>query len=256
MQLKTHGGLFEGIGGFSIGAARTGLTTKWVCEINPYRKQILRQHFQHAEQYRDIRKLTNPTKVDILTGGFPCQNISVAGNGSGIVGPESKLWHEYFRIIYEVQPRYIIIENSVQLRNKGFEYILHDLSKIGYDAQWECLRAIEFGYPHQRERLFIVAYPHKVGRFAESGELQIFKSIAEVFGKTPGQVDLPVPIKRIHPRTNNGHPLSDYGLSCGMDRQAIAAIGDSVLPDIAEYIFRCILLHNKLNVQVSDTTKA
>jgi len=246
MTLTTHAGVFEGIGGFSLGAQRAGLQTTWVCEINPFRKQILRTHFKHATQYRDIRSLHNPACIDILTGGFPCQNISVAGNGAGIVGRESRLWVEYYRIICECRPRYIIIENSSQLRNKGLEIIFCDLSKIGYHAQWECLRAYEFGYPHARERLFIVAYAPEVGR-RQIGHVPVFGEINEVLGRPYRPVILPVPIKRIHPHSNNSNIHGNYGLSRGLDRSAIAAIGDAVLVDIAEYIIKCILLfENKI----------
>lgn len=245
-MLKTHAGVFEGIGGFSLAAQRCGLTTKWVCEINTYRKQILRQHFPNAYQYRNIVNVSNPERVDILTGGFPCQDISVAGKSIGIIGPQSRLWAEYLRVIYESRPGYVIIENSAQLSNKGLEFILYDLAKIGYDAQWECLRAFEFGYPHIRERLFIVAYPAENGR-RQKGQIQIFQSIAEVFGKPPGQLGLSVPVKRITPKANYNSVSGNYGLSKGLDKCAIAAIGDAVIPRIAEYIIKCIQRFDEQN---------
>ena len=162
----------------------------------------------------------------------------------GIIGEQSRLWAEYLRIIYESNPWYVIIENSTQLRNKGLEIILHDLSKIGYDAQWQCLRATQFGYPHRRERLFIVAYSAEIRR-RQIGHVQIFRSINEIFGEPYRQVGLPVPIKRIFPKRNPGDVSGNYGLSTGLDRNQIAAIGDAVVPDIAEYIFRCVIEHYK-----------
>lgn len=245
-MLKTHAGVFEGIGGFSLAALRCGLTTKWICEINTYRKQILRQHFPHAYQYRNIVQLKNPERVDVLTGGFPCQDISVAGKAAGIIGPQSRLWAEYLRVIYESMPRYIIIENSSQLTNKGLEYILYDLAKIGYDAQWECLRAFDFGFPHIRERLFIVAYPAEIGR-RKVGDVQIFQSITEILGEPYRQAVLSMPIKRVTPKSNNNSISGNYGLSKGLDRNAIAAIGDAVIPRIAEYIIKCIQRFDEQN---------
>lgn len=244
MEELTHGGLFEGIGGFSIAARRCGIDTKWVCEINHYRKQILRQHFKDAHQYRDIRKLHTPPRVDIITGGFPCQNISVAGNGLGIIGEQSRLWAEYLRIIHHGRPRYVIIENSTQLRNKGLEIILHDLSKIGYDAQWQCLRATQFGYPHRRERLFVIAYSPEIRR-RQTGYVPIFRSFTEIPGRAYRPVILPVPVKRIFPRRNPHDVSVNYGLPSGLDKNQISAIGDAVIPDIAEYLFRCVLHHFK-----------
>ncbi|MDP1763062.1 MAG: DNA (cytosine-5-)-methyltransferase [Sediminibacterium sp.] len=244
-MITTHGGLFEGIGGFSLGAKRCGLTTKWICELDKYRRNILRKNISDAHQFKNIRTTKSPPPVDLITGGFPCQNISTAGGRSGIIGTESQLWFEYLRIIYEVQPRYVIIENSTQLRNAGIEFILYDLSKIGYDAEWECLQASQFGYRHKRERCFIVAYPSEIRR-NQIGNVQIFKEINEILGDTYRPVDLSMPIKRFNRATNSNDVRNNYGFSKGLDRNRIAAIGDAVSPDIAEYIIKCIKLFDSI----------
>ena len=114
----THGSLFSGIGGFELGAERVGITTVWNCELMPYNRQILKQHFPNTKQYSAITQMDIPEKVNIISGGFPCQDISIAkvtgkdGIAKGIKGERSGLWAEMFRIIRGVRPEYIIIENS------------------------------------------------------------------------------------------------------------------------------------------------
>ena len=154
----THGSLFSGIGGFELGAEQAGIPTIWNCEIEPFQRAVLKQRFKNTIQYEDIRELTNPTKVNIISGGFPCQDISSAGGGAGIDGEKSGLWAEMYRICGEVRPEYIIIENSPNLTIRGFERVLCNLSQIGYDAEWQCLRGTDFGMPHFRNRIYCIAY--------------------------------------------------------------------------------------------------
>lgn len=95
----------------------------------------------------------------MVSGGFPCQDISVGGKQRGITGNKSGLWKEYWRLIDEIKPRYAIIENVERLRKNGLGIVLNDLSKIGYDAEWHCITAASIGLPHQRDRLWLVSYP-------------------------------------------------------------------------------------------------
>ena len=155
----THGSLFSGIGGFELGAEWAGIETLWNCEIEPFQRSVLKRHFPNTIQYEDIKRLSNPGYVDIVSGGFPCQDISVAGKREGINGRRSGLWGEMFRIVREVRPKYVIVENSPALVVSGLERVLCDLSQIGYDAEWQCISNIAFGYPHKRERLYLIAYP-------------------------------------------------------------------------------------------------
>ncbi len=163
--MMTHGSLFSGIGGFELGAKRAGIKTIWNCEIEPFCRQVLKKHFPETHQYTDITELKNPPYVDIISGGFPCQDISVANpNGKGLEGERSGLWKEMYRIIQEIRPRYVLIENSPNLLRKGMREVLSGISEIGYDAEWHCLRASDFGYPHKRERVFIIAHSMFLGR--------------------------------------------------------------------------------------------
>ncbi len=158
--------LFSGIGGFSLGLERSGgFETVAFCEINPFCRKVLRKHWPDVPQYEDIRRLTaeqlirDGIAVDAICGGFPCQDVSNAGRGAGLDGERSGLWFEYLRIIRELRPRIVIVENVAALLVRGLDRILGGLAEIGYDAEWECIRASDVGAPHVRNRIWVVAYP-------------------------------------------------------------------------------------------------
>lgn len=156
--------LFSGIGGFARGFEQTGWSTVGFCEIDPSCQKILQRHWPDVPIFPDIGQLNAHTleqyPVDVLCGGFPCQDISVAGKQAGITGSRSGLWKEFHRLINEVKPRYAIIENVANLRGNGLVTVLQDLWQIGYDAEWHCIPASALGAPHQRDRIWIIAYPH------------------------------------------------------------------------------------------------
>lgn len=159
--MLTHGSLFSGIGGFDLGFQWAGIKTVWQVEINGYCRKVLARHFPEAERFSDIREVGahNLKGVDIISGGFPCQDISVAGKQAGIDGERSGLWAEFYRIIGELRPRYVVIENVANLVVLGLERVLSDLASIGYDAEWQIISANDVGAPHLRKRIWIVAYP-------------------------------------------------------------------------------------------------
>jgi DNA (cytosine-5)-methyltransferase 1 len=156
------GSLFAGIGGFDLAARWMGWQTAWVSEIDPYASAVLKKHWPDAPNLGDITKITNPPPVDILVGGFPCQDISTAGKGAGIGGARSGLWKHYARLIDEIRPKYVVAENSAALRSRGLQVVIEDLDAIGYDAEWNCIPAAFVGAPHKRNRMWVVAYPHSV----------------------------------------------------------------------------------------------
>src|SRR5512139_1947664 len=164
--------LFSGIGGFSLGLERAGMRTVAFCEIEPFCRAVLRKHWPDIPIYEDVRSLTaerlaaDGISVDVICGGFPCQDISVAGKGAGIEGGRSGLWSEYARIIGELRPRYVIVENVAALLGRGLDRVLGDLAEIGYDAEWHCIPASYVGAPHRRDRVWIVAYPQCAERRA------------------------------------------------------------------------------------------
>ena len=155
--------LFSGIGGFSLGLERTGgFRTVAFCECNPYCKRVLARHWPSVPIFPDVRHLAAEWlgPIDLVCGGFPCQDISLAGKGAGIEGERSGLWREFARIIGEVRPRYVIVENVPALLGRGMGKVLGDLAALRLDAQWHCIPAAALGAPHRRDRLWIIAYPH------------------------------------------------------------------------------------------------
>lgn len=169
--------LFSGIGGFSLGLERTGgFQTVAFCEIDPFCRRVLAKHWPEVKQYEDVRTLDAPTlrrdgiAVDVIAGGFPCQDVSSAGKRAGIAGERSGLWSEFARLIGEIRPAYAVVENVSDLRARGFGTVLGDLAAIGYDADWECIPARAVGAPHRRDRIWIVAHPNS-GRQQERTQL-------------------------------------------------------------------------------------
>lgn len=160
--------LFSGIGGFSLGLERSGaFQTVAFCEIEPYCQKVLAKHWPKVPIYDDVRTITaerlasHGITVDAICGGFPCQDISTAGKGAGLAGERSGLWFEYARIISEVMPRYVIVENVSALLARGLDEVLRTLAEIGYDAEWHCIPASAIGAPHRRDRVWIVAYANE-----------------------------------------------------------------------------------------------
>jgi len=163
--------LFSGIGGFSLGLERTGgFKTVAFCEIEEFPRRILKKHWPDVPIYTDVRELNAQRLADdgiipdILTGGFPCQDISTAGKQGGIEAQRSGLWDELCRLIGDIRPRFAIVENVSNLlsgpseqRGGWFGKVLGDLAEIGFDAEWEIISAKDVGCPHLRERVWIVA---------------------------------------------------------------------------------------------------
>ena len=175
----THGSLFSGIGGIDLGFEMAGIKTSWTCEIDDWCNEILEKRFPDATQYKDIKDIGkhNLQPVDIISGGFPCQDISQAGKGQGLKGARSGLWFEMWRIISELRPRWVLIENVPALTYRGGARVLHDLAEIGYDAEWQIISARDVGARHLRKRMWIVAYPQQISdSFVEISSRQLHKS--------------------------------------------------------------------------------
>ena len=184
------GSLFSGYGGLDNAVVNvTGAQVAWHCEWESAPSAILEAHFPGVPNYRNVTKVdfTQVESVDILTGGFPCQDLSLAGKRAGLrTGTRSGLWSEFVRAIQELQPRLVVIENvrgllSASATNPDLEHcpwcmgeagdsepalralgaVLGDLADLGYDAKWQGLRAADAGAPHNRFRIFIVAFPNR-----------------------------------------------------------------------------------------------
>ena len=163
--------LFAGCGAFDLGLERTGgFETVAFCEIEPFQRSILARHWPGVPIFHDVRTLTadrlraDGALPDVIAGGFPCQDVSVAGAGAGLLGARSGLWTHFARLIGDLRPRYAIVENVAALLGRGLAEVLGDLAALGYDAEWHCIPAAAVGAPHRRDRLWLVAYPADAGR--------------------------------------------------------------------------------------------
>lgn len=238
----TVGSLFAGIGGFDLGLERAGFEIRWQVEIDDFCNDVLVDRWPYINRWLDIREFGKDANeyieaVDVICGGFPCQDISPAGARRGIDGPQSGLWVDYIRVVRDLRPRYVIVENSADLLVRGMGRVLGDLAASGYNAEWECLPAFAFGAPHRRDRVFIVAYPER--RRLQGGVFQRAEPPTEFsapryrgrFGHqhgTPWEPEPPLDL------------LAD-GLSRQLLGQSIHALGNAVIPQIAEWIGRRIL---------------
>lgn len=223
--------LFSGIGGFALGLRRAGgYRTVCYCERDAGAAGVLLARMRDGELdpapiHRDVARLDGkPWRglVDVITGGFPCQDISGEGAGAGIDGERSGLWREYARLVRQVRPRYVIVENVAILLARGIDRVLGDLASSGYDAEWSVVSACSMGAPHVRDRVFIVAYPHVLGlerRFPEWKGLG-----AEALPSAEAWRDLPGPYVRPAP----------YGVSARMVE--VGTPGNAVVPQVVEWI--------------------
>ena len=168
-QLKVLS-LFSGGGLGDYGLELTGMEIIGQVEIDDYCQKILSLRWPTVPKWRDICEVKSEVvrgtigTPDIISGGFPCQDISIAGNGEGIYGKRSGLWKEMFRLVCDLRPKYVLVENVAALLHRGLGVVLSDLSSIGYDAEWQVISACQFGAAHSRERVFILAYPHSASR--------------------------------------------------------------------------------------------
>lgn len=251
--------LFSGIGGFSLGLERTGgFETVAFCEIEHYPRRVLAKHWPKVPCYHDVRTLTADTlardgiAVDVICGGFPCQDVSQAGNGRGLAGERSGLWFEFQRLVRELQPKFIIVENVAALLDRGMGDVLGGLAAIGYDAEWHSIRASDAGVPQSRPRVWIIAYPtrkysdavfHKNSEHVECYRAWLDDACeqnADAHHEDRGACALSVlgniEWTSIPNRERSGN---DERLSAGLDRYK--GLGNTVVPQIPQLIGQAIL---------------
>lgn len=236
--------LFSGIGGFSLGLERTGgFETVAFCEIEPFPRRVLAKHWPGVPCYEDVRKLTaaklaaDGIEYDIICGGFPCQDLSISGKQAGIgQGTRSGMFSHMVELANESEQRqrpYIIFENVSRLlsgpqedNGAWFAQFLWELAQIGYDVEWFCISAASIGAPHERDRIWIVAYPDEAQLKRGSISSGVYAQHADFsnacWGKDKPGVE----------RVSDGVPSQ-------MDR--LAALGNAVVPQIPELIGNAIL---------------
>jgi DNA (cytosine-5)-methyltransferase 1 len=269
------GGLFSGIGGIELGLERAGMQIVWHCEADEFCQHVLAERWPGHPVYPDVRELraVDVEPVDVLCGGFPCQDISQAGRGAGIDGARSGLWSEYARLVGELRPRYVVVENVAALLARGLERVLGDLAALGYDAEWDCVPAAAFGAPHLRDRVWLVAYPaggggqwrgpgpgapeggRALGVPARSGqgaaEADPRRAGDDALRRRHGAQDEPVRPGRDGTVDVSGWLVEPdvgrvaHGVPARVDR--LRSLGNAVVPQIPEWLGRRILDHESSN---------
>jgi DNA (cytosine-5)-methyltransferase 1 len=232
----TFGSLFAGIGGFDIGFERAGMECRWQVENDPYCQRVLAKHWPDVRRHSDI--LTFPQgdasdwRVDCVVGGFPCQDISYAGNGAGLDGERSGLFYEAMRVVRTLEPKYVVLENVAALLTRGLPDVLGTLASLGFDAEWHCIPSAAIGAPHIRDRVFILAYTE--GSVADTERPRLAQR-----QRSSGQ--------RAHaPATRDGWWATEpdvgrvaNGVPSRVDR--LRGLGNAVVPQVAEWIGRQIV---------------
>ncbi len=257
----TFGSLFAGIGGFDLGFERAGMVCKWQVEIDDYATRVLEKHWPNVHRERDIRECGahKLESVDLICGGFPCQDISYAGAGAGLAGERSGLFFEALRVVRELQPRIVVLENVAALLTRGLDRVCGSLAEIGFDAEWHCIPAAAIGAPHIRDRVFVYAYSQSepsqpINDETRRGQACVFTNPPNAIRWTDSEAT-PSPrsthseqsrgeIGRRTPRANwwSTEPELDrvvHGFPAEMDR--LRGLGNAVVPQVAEWIGRQIV---------------
>ena len=175
--MLTVGSLFSGIGGFDLGFERAWFQLTWQCEIDPFCRSVLASHWPDVARFDDVRTVADLPPVDVLTAGFPCQDVSVAGQRVGLSGARTGLFFELMRVIRELQPSFVVLENVPGLLTsaRGFDFavVLHQLDQCGYVGAWRVLDSQYFGLAQRRQRVFLVA---GLGRLGDIAQTVLFES--------------------------------------------------------------------------------
>jgi len=222
--------LFSGIGGLDLGLERAGWRCVAQVEKDEWCRRVLAKHWPDVERHDDVRTF-DPGHIehtygrpDLIAGGFPCQDISSAGRRAGLQGPHSGLWVEMFRVVREVRPRFVLVENVAGLARRGLGQVLGDLASVGFDAVWRCIPAAAVGANHLRARLFLLAHAG---------------------GERDGLQAQEIPAGWDEPQYSNwwdtepGVGRVDDGVPHRVDR--LRGLGNAVVPQVAEYLGRLIL---------------
>src|SRR6185503_14467356 len=234
---------FSGIGGFSLGLERTGgFETVAFCEIEPFPRKVLAKHWPKVPIYDDVSTAEFVEPVDLVTAGFPCQDISFAGEGAGLAGSRSGLFWHVLRAVCLVGRPKLLLENVAALLARGMGTVLGALAQIGYDTEWHCIPASYVGLPHSRDRIWIVADPDCPGlerrSLARSPDSE-WQERAEQLGAMAST------LARVSAPSGTTGGIA-YGVSDRMDRTK--ALGNAVVPQIPE------LLGNAMLASMTHTT--
>ncbi len=236
--------LFSGIGAFALAVTRElKINEHFYSEIDEFCCELYKQNFPKAKPLGDISKIKygRLPKIDVITGGFPCQDLSTANNkAAGLQGERSGLWFEMLRAIRVLRPKLILIENVSTLLVRGFNKVLTGLAEIGYDAEWDCIQASSIGLSHKRERLFVTAYPRGHRRpgfdFKRRDYAQVDASQDSIRPMAQCKANIHTTAFWENYRGNFTGLRKNNGPAYWMDK--VKGIGNALVPIIAEEILR------------------
>lgn len=265
--------LFSGIGGFSLGLERAGMETVAFCEIEPFCQKVLKKHWPNVPIHDDVRTLDGKQyrgTIDVVCGGFPCQDLSTAGKQAGFGGERSSLYREMLRVVSDCRPKYAVFENVTGLlsgeRGRWFAQFLYDLAEVGYHAEWHCISASFLGAQHHRDRVWVIAYANSerpqrsdkesretyfqdetserrsAGGASPSGIAANADQWGEELSRAIGRVRREKQVKGDKYWEAASEPFvcrGTHGIPHRMDR--IRALGNAVVPQIPEIIGRAIM---------------
>lgn len=264
----THGSLFSGIGGFDLAAEWAGWQNVFHCEWNEFGQKVLKYYWPNAESFTDITK-TNfskyENKIDVLSGGFPCQPYSLAGKRKG-KEDERHLWPEMCRAIREIKPRWVVGENVFGLINWNGGLVFHevqsDLEAEGYEVFPFLLPAAAVNAPHRRDRIWFIAYSQhsrlqrNVQRYRKAIQFYKNRKTSNLFNSYPFD-------KWKIKKRSIGNLRTNYGISEGLDNytisegkitnESIKAFGNAIVPQVALQIFNAINEYENLNLGTEET---
>lgn len=258
--MLTVGSLFSGVGGMDLGLERAGMRVLWQAEIDEFASRVLAKHWPCLRNCGDVSAVDWGTveRPDVLAGGFMCTDLSKVGTMEGMADHtrSGTTWREFVRAIVSLRPRYILVENvTVLLAGHGgswFATVLGQLAALGYDAEWDCIPAAALGAPHRRDRVFVVAYPHRVGWPSDNlfdgvvpASLEKVRMSGDSWSRTGSVRASPGGRLRLLPDASICG--MDDGLSSKLVRlgwgNALRGYGNAVVPAVAELIGGWIVEH-------------
>ena len=237
----TIGSLFSGIGGLELGLEWAGLgPVVWQCEINPFCREVLAKHWPNVTRFEDVSRPRNWPHVDLICGGFPCQDVSAAGRGAGLAGTRSGLWWHFASVVAMVRPSVVLVENVASAMRRWLPAVRRHLCELGYNSTAYQLSAAHVGARHRRSRVFVVAYSDRF-RARQQGRRRGSRRDAEavapihgieggVAGWEPGAWTAEPAVGRVA-----------HGVPRRLDR--LRALGNAVVPQCAATIGRVIQEH-------------
>lgn len=224
-----HLDLFSGIGGFALAARWVSWETVGFCEIDPYCQKVLAKNFPGVPIHNDITNFKPTENVDLVTAGFPCQDVSLAGQGAGLSGDRSGLFWYILRTVRMVGRPMLLLENVAALLVRGMGTVLGSLAQIGYDTQWHCISAASLGANHRRDRTYILANP---------GSERMERYLPQAIPEQPA-FSWCKDGRRLEdlPERSDLYESRLCGSPNGISKE-VGAYGNAIVPQVAEVIFR------------------